>query len=630
MLGTFREKIVKWGSQALFAVLLVSFVAWGVGDYLGSTGGSRNLTVATVGDTKISTRDFQTALQQQIARMRQVLGDSFGADQARAMGIDDNVLQSMIQEALFVEGARALGLVVDESVVAHEIRSDPQFRTAAGGFDRALFDRTLRELGYNEGTYVAELKKDLLRTQYLSPLAIGRGAPASLAETLYRYRNERRVAQVVLLPHNTIKDVPEPSQADLEKFHADNAPRFTAPEYRAVTVMRMRPSDVIGEIDVPEARIKDYYEEHLYEFSQPERRTVQQVLFPDEASARAASARIEKGDDFAVVAKEMAGVSGDGLTLGTLAREEMPIPELGDEVIMLQPGMVSKPVESPIGWHLLRVTETIPAVVRSLDEVKDEVRTRIATELASETLYKMSARFEDELGSGASMEESAQRLKLNVLKFAAIDRNGRDPEGNGIEGLSPEVTRAAYETSEGSDSPMGELAGGEGGYFMVHVDKVTPSALKPLDSIKDEVANAWKAEERAKRADAVAKQMVEQIKSGKLLKDVAEANGAQLVTTKPFTRTREGLNVQLPGAVLAALFKSPPGTPEVAQAGEAHVIALVSEVIAADPASDPDGIKRLRDELAGALASDLSLGLATALRDKLSVSIDRASVNSAF
>jgi peptidyl-prolyl cis-trans isomerase D len=630
MLGTFREKIVKWGTQLLFGILLLSFVGWGIGDYLGYSAGSRNLSVATVGNTSISTRDFQTVMQQQMTRMRQVLGDNFGAEQARAMGIEDNVLQSMIQEALFVEGARRLGLVVDDSVVAHEIRTDRQFRSASGGFDRMQFENTLRQMGYTEGAYVAELKKDLLRTQYLSPLAIGRAAPSSLVETLYRYRNERRVAQVVVLPHTVIKDVPEPTQADLEKYHADNAPRFTAPEYRAFTVIRMRPSDIVGEIEVPEARIREYYEDHLNEFSQPERRTIQQILFNDEESARAAYARVEKGEDFAAVAKDTAGVSGDGLTLGTLAKEEIPIPELADEAIMLQPGMVSKPVQSPIGWHLLKVTEIRRATVRSLDETKEEVRKRIANEMASDTLYKLSTRFEDELGGGASAEEAAKRLKLNVLKFDAIDRNGRDPEGNGGEGLSPEIVRAAYDTQQGGESPLGELTGGEGGYFMVHVDKVTPQALKPLDQIKDEVAAAWKADERAKRAEVLAKQMLDDIKGGKLLKDVAEANGAQILTTSPFTRTREGLNVQIPGAILSALFKSPPGTPEMAQAADVHVIALVSDVVAADPAKDADGIARLKDELAGALASDISLGLANALRDKLSVTIDRAAVNSAF
>jgi peptidyl-prolyl cis-trans isomerase D len=629
MSGTFRERLVKFGTQVLFGLLLLSFLAWGVGDYLGfSGGGGASRTVAEVGGTSISTRDFQFEMQGQMARMRQVLGDTFGPEQARAMGIEDSVLQSMIQEALFAEGARSLGLVVDDSVVAQEIRSDPQFRTVSGGFDRVRFEQALRELGMSEGQYVATLKRELLRTQYLSPVAIGRKAPQTMVDTLYRYRNERRVAQVIVLPHTTIADVPEPTAAELEKYHADQAARFTAPEYRAITVVRLRPADVIDEIEVPPERIQAYYEDHLHEFSEPERRTIQQVLFADEKTARDAYARLKAGEDFAKVAKETAGVSGNALTLGTLAKHEVPIPELGDAAFMGDVGYLSEPVQSPIGWHLVRVTEIIPMSRRSLDEAKDEIRQRIASEMAHDTLYKLSAKFEDELGGGAGLEEAAKRLKLPVLKFEAIDRNGRDPEGNGGEGLSPEILRAAFETPQGSDSSMGELAGE--GYFMVHVDKVMPQRLKPLEQIKDEVTAAWKAEQRAKRADAVAKQIADEIKSGKLLGDVAAAHGAQLVTTQPFTRTRDGLNVQLPGALVGALFKSAPGTPEIAPATESHVIAVVSQVIAADPQADRDGVQRVEQELGGAIANDVSVALATALREKFSVSIDRAAVASAF
>ena len=151
-----------------------------------------------------------------------------------------------------------------------------------------------------------------------------------------------------------------------------------------------------------------------------------------------------------------------------------------------------------------------------------------------------------------------------------------------------------------------------------------------VEEIKDQVTNAWKAEERAKRAETIAKEMVEEIRSGRLLADVAKKYGAQLATTQPFTRTRDGLNTPLPAALVSALFKSPAGTPEMAPANEAHVIGVVSEVTAANPKADADALKRLEEELGSTLANDLSLSLATALRERLSVSIDRAALDSAF
>ena len=623
MLGTFRDKIVKWGTQLLFLLIMLSFVAWGIGDYIGYRGPGSNQTVATVGSRSISSREFQREMQDQMGRMRQMLGESFNIEQARAMGIDDSVLQSMIQDALFSEGARNLGLVVDDSVVSQEIRADPSFQTPSGGFDRVQFDSALRRAGYNEAAYVALLRGELLRRQYLSPLAFAREAPQTLVGLLYRYRNEKRVAQVIILPHNAITGVPEASDADLVRFHEDNAAKYRTPEQRALTIVRMRPSDIVDEIDVADERIKEFYDEHLAEFGTPERRSIEQILLPDEKTAREVAERIAKGADFAKVAAEFGGG-----TLGTLAKREVPVPELAETAFTVLPSTVSDPVESPLGWHLVRIDDVVPATQKALPDVSEEIRKHIAMDKAADSLFRLAGQFEDELGGGASTEEAAKRLKLNVLKIDAVDKEGRDPSGNKYIDMTPDILRVAFEVPAGGDSPLGDLR--DGGHYLVHVDKITPSAVRPFDEVKDRVRDDWRADQQAQRAEKIALEIAANIKSGKILADIASARGAKLATTQPFTRTGLGLDAPLPGALISSLFKSAPGTPESAASNDAHAVGVVSQVIAADPVADEDGASRLKDEIASALSNDLSVGLAAALRDKLKVSIDRAAVDSAF
>jgi len=623
MLGLFREKIVKWGAQLLFLILILSFVAWGVGDYLGYRGGAGgSQTVAEVGGRPILTRDFQREMQDQVARMRQMFGDSFTIEQARAMGIEESILQNMIQNNLFAEGARRLGLVVDDSVVSQEIRSDPNFQ-ANGTFDRDAFSNALRQAGFSEGQYVALMREDIVRRQYLSPIIFGHDAPRAMVEPLYKYRNEKRIAQIITLPHSKITDVPQPTDDDLVKFHEQNKATYTSQEVRAITIVRMRPEDVIDEIDVPDDEIQRYYEDHIAAYSTPEKRDISQILFSDEAAARAAYERISKGEDYAKIEKEFGGA-----TLGVLSKAEVPIPELADVAFTIQPNVVSEPVSSPLGWHLLRVSKVEPATQRSLDEVRDEIRKSIALDKAADTLFSLAGKFEDELGGGASAEEAAKTLKLNATKIDSIDRQGRDPAGNQYNDMTPDLLRAAFETPEGGDSQLGDLP--EGGHYLIHVDKVFPAAVRPLEEVKDRVRTDWLAAQRAERAEAIVKDMVAELKAGKLVADVAKARGATLATTQPFTRSRQGLDMNLPGALVAALFKSPPGTPESAAADEAHVIGVVSQVVAADPSADEDGMKHIKDELSSALANDLSTGLANALREQLTVTIDRNAIEKAF
>jgi peptidyl-prolyl cis-trans isomerase D len=624
MLGLFRERIVKWGAQLLFVLLILSFVAWGIGDYLGyQGGGSGSQTVAEVGGRSIATRDFQREMQDQVARMRQMFGDTFNIEQARAMGIEESVLQNMIHDALFSEGASRLGLVVDDAVVAQEIRSDPSFQTSGGAFNRDQFNSALRQAGFSEGQYIALMRGEILRRQYLSPVLLGRDVPRGAVESLYKFRNEKRVAQIITLPHSMIKDVPAPTEEDLVKYHDENKKLYTTEEVREITLVRMRPEDIADEIDVPEDEIQRFYDDHIVEFSSPEHRTISQTLFPDEAAARAAYDRITKGEDYAKIEKEFGGG-----TLGSLSKSEVPIPELGEAAFAALPDTVTEPVASPLGWHLVQVTNVIPASKKDIKEVHDDIRHRIALEKAADSLYGLAGKFEDELGGGASAEEAAKRLKLNVTKIDSIDREGRDPAGNHYNDMTPEILRAAFEAPAGGDSPLGDLP--EGGHYVVHVDKIMPAAVRPLDEVKDRVRADWLAAKRAERAETIIKEMVAEIKDGKLLADIVKPRGANIMTTKPFSRTRQGLDLQVPSSLVAALFKSKPGTPESGAGEEAHMIGIVTDVIVPDVDADKEAVSRLKDELGTALANDLSTSLAAALRERLKVTIDRTAIEKAF
>ncbi|MCD6075754.1 MAG: hypothetical protein K0Q70_2637 [Rhodospirillales bacterium] len=624
MLGLFREKIVKWGAQLLFVLLILSFVAWGIGDYIGYQGpGGGSQTVAEVGGRPILTRDFQREMQDQMGRMRQMFGDTFNIEQARAMGIEESVLQTMIQDALFSEGASRLGLVVDDSVVAQEIRSDPSFQTASGAFDRDQFNSALRQAGFTEGQYIALMRNEILRRQFLSPVLLGRDVPRGAVESLYKFRNEKRVAQIITLPHSMIKGVPAPTDADLVKYHDENKKLYSTQEVREITLVRMRPEDIVDEIDVSDAEIQRFYEDHLVEFSSPERRTVSQILFPDEAAARAAYERISKGEDYAKIEKEFGGG-----TLGNLSKGEMPIPELGDAAFAALPDKVTEPVASPLGWHLVRATSVIAASKKELKDVQGDIRHRIALDKAADSIFSLAGKFEDELGGGASAEEAAKRLKLNVTKIESIDREGRDPAGNRYNDMTPEIIRAAFDAPAGGDSPLGDLR--EGGHYIVHVDKIIPATVRPLDEVKERVRGDWLAAQRSERAEAIVKEMVAEIKAGKLLADVAGPRGANIMSTKPFSRTRQGLDLQVPSSLVAALFKAAPGTPESGAGEEAHMIGIVTEVIVPDVAADEEAVNRLKDELGSTLANDLSTSLASALRERLKVTVDRNAVEKAF
>jgi len=614
---------MNWGAKILLGLLIISFGIWGVGDYI--TPGPTNSAVATIGELEITPRELSTQFNQRVNRMRSLFGNDFTTEQARALGVVDSVLDQMIQRRLFSEGAKDIGLLVDDVLVSKEIKADPRFQSSTGHFDRNIFTQAIYNAGLNESSYALLFRGDLMRSQLLSGIELGRKAPAALADSIYRYRNEKRIAEVLRIDHKAIRSIPPVDDQMLKKYHKDNAKLFTAPEFREVTLVQMRINDVVDEIQVPEARIKEEYENRINEFKTPEKRTIQQILASDEKKVREVYRKLLQGGEFFKVAKDDLNIEKSTMELGTLSRNLLPLPELADAAFKLAPNTFSEPVKTVLGWHILRVSAIQAATLKTLADVGGDIKKNIAEELAVDTLYDLSNKFEDEMGGGATLEEAAKRLNFKVRKIPFLSNGGQNVQEKQVEDITPGVVKTAFETPDGEDSNLTD--DGQNGYFILHVDKTIPPALRPFDTVFAKVATVWKEDQQSKAADKNVKKLMEGLKSSAKIGDIAKELNLTTKTTEPFLRNGQGLKQQLPGGLIGKLFKAASGDAVSAEGNGAHFIAVLKEIKAADPVADKKGFDQLKDQLSGGLAEDLTVQLGNALRNKIGVTVNRKAVD---
>src|SRR5690606_1712213 len=166
--------------------------------------------------------------------------------------------------------------------------------------------------------------------------------------------------------------VPEPTDADLAAFYEANKERYTAPEYRRVTAVLLRPEDLAAEMRVSEERLREAYDSRQAEFRTPESRGVSQLLFTEEAAARSAYERIAAGESFDAVAADIP--SAQRTDLGTVHPGDL-FPEAVDQAVFALPAPgVTEPVQSPLGWHLLNVSEITPAATIPFEQAQERLR----------------------------------------------------------------------------------------------------------------------------------------------------------------------------------------------------------------------------------------------------------------
>ncbi|CAA7614581.1 Parvulin-like peptidyl-prolyl isomerase [Candidatus Terasakiella magnetica] len=617
MLDVFRKASKAWIVKLLFALLTLSFVSWGVGDVI--RGGGNRGPAIEVGKISISAGEVNTEFKREVERLQPLFGGKLTAAEARKLGLMDRTIDTIISRSLLDEAGRGLGLAANDEAIVRRTQSNPAFRGATGQYDRDVFRQRLARVGYTEESYLRAERSNTIRNQMGETLAGGIAAPAVLADPLQRYREERRVAEAIMIKDESVPLPAAPDAAALETYFKDNTGRFMAPEYRALTVLLLRPADVAGNVDIDEMMVREAYQQRQDEFNTPERREISQIVLEDQSAAAKATDLATQGKDLAVIAKEL---NSPVLDLGIVERRDLP-DGLSDAVFKLASGKTGQPVKTALGWHVVKVSTIQAGRTRGFNEVKGQLEQDLRREKALDALSELATKLEDALGGGATLEEAGKRFNLKTVKVAALDAQGNGPNGKPVADLpkSDQFLDVAFHNEPGTESPLTEVQ--NNGYFLLRVDGVTPPAPKALADIKTEVIATWQAEKRHDAAKAKADKLAERLKAGDSAQAVAQSAGVVVETTKPFTREgKEG--TALPAPVVAELFRAAQGGVAVGTMPNGVLVARLAKIIPVNPSENMAATAGARRQISQAVATDIVDQYLAALNASLGVKVDRS------
>jgi len=626
MLTAIRTHTKSLVVKILAGLLVVSFAVWGIEDMFTLATSSAS-PIFEVGSLEGDEDVIRDEVRRQIRRLRPIFGNQFTVDQAKALGIVESVVQRQIDDTALRLASQGMGIEISDDLVSKEIRNTPGFQ-AFGSFDQARFQRFLNENLMTEARYITAIRGGLSNNQLLDSFT-SKTAPKMLVDSVYRHRQEKRIAETIVVSDSNQQKISEPDQPTLIGYHKDKASLFTAPEYRALSVVRLDAADLAGEILVADNEVKEAYEARVDEFTTPETRNVKQMIVAEEADAKRASEALSQGRDFAAVAMEITKMDATAIDLGRVGRADMPFPELTDAVFALKSGESSAPQKSPLGWHVFSVNGIQLGGTKTFDGVKDRLTKDIAMEKAIDSLFELANKLEDSLGGGATLEETASQLNLKVVKFDAVDRSGKGKDSKPISNLpGGDFIGIAFSTEEGAESPLSETE--NDGYFVLRVDGITAPVLKPLDTIKAEVIQAWKDEKRAEKSKQAATAIVARVNSGTLLNAIASEMGLEIMTSPALTRQPGKNSSGLPQPLVDKVFSLSKGEAAMARSGSGYAVGRLKEVTTAVPAADKEGLDKISGQLGLALQEDIFTQLAGGLRDRYGVTVNRQAIDGLF
>jgi peptidyl-prolyl cis-trans isomerase D len=619
MLQTLRKSAGSFVIKILFALLVLSFAIWGIGNTFFMKRSSN--TVAEIGGSEITVHALDTAFRNELERLHRF---NIDAQQARQLGVLDQVLERLIAGTVYDEAARKMGMTVSTAVIQERIRS--QF---GKNITPEQFQMILRNNGLTEAQFVSEMRTEIRRAEYLGTLTDGLNPPKPLVDHLYDWRNQKRSADIVTIPVDQSTPVPAPTDKQIEAYYKGHAADYTAPEYRAVSYIYLDPKAVAKKITVTDEKLREVYKDKLPRLAIPEKRTVLQMLVPDRAAADKAIDRIHKGEDFITVAKDVAKQDESATRLGTVTKADLP-KEIADAVFALAKDKVSEPVKGPFGLQILEVTAIQPGKTPSFEEARPEIAQEAANEQAIDSILSTTNKLEETLGAGASLPDTAKDLGLDYLKIAAVDNEGQGPDDKQVAALPPApFLKTAFETKEGDVSLLTET--NDHGFFVLRVDSVRKPALKPLETVRAEVTDDWKSEQRWKAAREKAQKLVKELNSGGKLPEIAKKMDLNVHETAGFTREGEGASANMPTSLIADLFAGKAVGHAALGDGVGGVnVAQLTAITAAEPDKDKKGVETLTRSLRTGMANDIANQLVQALRERFGVTVNEDTIRANF
>lgn len=583
MLKYFRDRrSMGWLMGSFLLVLVIfAFVAFYVPDFLAPETGAGSATgaVAWVDGDPISSRDFLQGYRMQDAQYRQQLGAQYSPELLRQLGLDNFVMQRLVQEKVVLLEAQRLGLKVTDAELSKSIMSDPGLQQDGQFIGKEEYEGLFAGTGMTPAIYEEQVRQGILRQKLQQLVTDGVLVIDADVEDEYRRRNEQVHLEYTVIPRADFEGELEITDEDARAYYDTHPQEFERPVQRKARFITLTPQLFATSVKVTDREIRRYYNENQTRYSTGEQIQASHILFktsPDEDEeavrerAEAVLAEVRAGADFAELAREHSedtSAEGGG-DLGLFGRGAM-VPEFEQAAFALPVGGTSDLVRSTYGFHIIKLTDRQPAMTQPLEVVQEQIRAALTQEKAIEAMEAAIASASQTLRAAGSIDALSAKYPLLVAQDTQFFAKG-DPLPQIAN--STEATRLAFEGDINSITPAIPLGPGAG-YAFVQVLEEREAGLAPFEDVVARARQAVLDQEASALAKTAADQLYETLSS-----DGPAAGSIELQTNESFFRGSQLPEAGRSIAVQTRAFELPPGEfsrPLVADNG--YVIIRVVE-----------------------------------------------------
>ncbi|AEF22218.1 MULTISPECIES: SurA N-terminal domain-containing protein [Pseudomonas] len=548
MLQNIRDNSQGWIAKTIIGLIVVLMALTGVDAIITGTGNSQN--AAAVNGEKISQNELNQAVEMQRRQLLQQLGKDFDPAMLDERMLRDASLKGLIERSLLLQGAKDSKFAFSQAALDQVIVQTPEFQVE-GRFNADRFDQVIRQLGYTRMQFRQMLEQEMLIGQLRAGLS-GSGFVTD-EEVAAFARLEKQTRDFATRTIKADTGAVKVSDDDVKAYYDAQQAQFMSPEQVVIEYVELKKDAFFSQVSVTDEEMKAAYESEIANLA--EQRDAAHILIEvgGDVSDEQAKAKIEdiqkrlqKGEDFAALAKEFSqdpGSASDGGDLG-YAGKGVYDPAFEDALYALKKDEVSAPVRTEFGWHLIKLLGVQAPEVPTFASMKAKLETDLKAQRVEQRFVEATKQLEDAAFESSDLAQPAQELGLKVQTSEPFGRQG----GQGI-ASNRQVLQAAFSQEvmeDGSNSGAIELDPNT--LVVIRVKEHRKPQQLELDQVADSIRAQLTKTRASEAAKAAGEQLVSELRDGK-----AKPEGAEWQVVEAATRNQDGVDP----AVLQALFRMP-------------------------------------------------------------------------
>jgi peptidyl-prolyl cis-trans isomerase D len=617
----------NWLKWSLVLVVLAFIALYIPASNDPANGAGLNQAVATVEGSEVTVAEFRQAYARQMQQYRSAYGANMDERLLRQLGVDQRIVQQLIEEEISVAEARRLGVTASDEEVKQRILLIPSFQENGQfiGYDRYRQMLQMQNPPIRESDFEEQVRRSITMEKLQAALTNWISISDADVEAAFKKRNEKVKLAVVNFPADKFRESAQATDQEVAAWFESHKDQYKIPEKRKIKYALLDVQTLRERITVTPEDVQRHYEDNAQQYSTPEQVRASHILLKTEGKNEAdvkkladeLAAKAKAGADFAALAKQYSEDDSNNTKGGDLdffGKGQM-VPEFDAVAFNLKPGEVSDAFKTSFGYHVVKLVEKRAASTRPLAEVRAQIEDQIKWQRAQDQAQRTADDIASKLKTPADLDAVARPRGLTVAESGFF---AREEPIAGL-GMAPAAAEQAFSLKDGEVSPSIRTPQG---FAFVTVTGKQDAYVPKLDEVKARVRDDVLKQKAVETAQQRAAEIAAKLKSGNFEAE-AKTAGLEVKTTDLIARGAPIGDAGVSPAVDAVAFSLPAGAvSDPITTDNGAVVVKVLEKKEPTAAEIAAGKQQTKDELMNERRGRFYAAYMTKARERMNVRIN--------